>query len=777
LLREGDDSAGADIMVRFSAPALKASLVVLGLAAVAVGGPARLAHAADIHFTGGQDNTDNSWTNPENWSSNPVLPGKNDAVTIDAENPDVGANGAVITDTEKVKSLDIDASLAVLDGGKLTAADGITNNGIGYFTNNGVVTVQTDGGTPGTVTNTYTDVGSDNDPSNDYAGYIGNSRKFNANLDNSGDVINGGEGTEDNHVIWLGNVINRATGTIITTNGATWQGDVTSNSGSIYNQVDSTWKGNIVNNSNDIENDQGSLWQGDVQQNSGVVINSGGSVWQGNVDANTNSIDNDGGTWNGDLLSNTGTVFNTAVSVWNGDMTSSGDLWLSGVVNGSVTNNGGTVHIYEPLSGVTSFVNNGGGLDMDDGDASGSFSAQSWSGSGTGNAAFDFAPGLGRVDHVVLSGDYSADTDISLSVVGPAGRALGDIPLISVGGTSTGTVSVSGLPDDGVVSYRLVQSGQDWVIASVLNAAPAHVADMVGEVGDALAAVTQLPVDHGDLCGRGAWTRALGGTRSAALSDQTSHIDFGGVQVGYDFPCFSLGSTGARVGFGASLGAVTGTVAETFAGNDSLTGNFGQGFAGFYGDVAAGALHAIVQSQIGFTGSSFNDRQSLIEGVSLVTSRFDLSGDASYDLALGGVDVTPGVGFSASSSQSTGSNFADVGGFGLMATPAVDVHAGATVSTDIALPNGSTTLSPFASVAYHGGLVAPGTAVFIDDAGGTAAVPVAQLGNYVALGVGAKLLSVPTASGTGLDGSLRADVKIGAGGTDAGLDGHLGLQF
>src|SRR6185437_9469945 len=129
------------------------SLFVLVLALAGALGSGQSARAADIHFIGGQDGTDNSWNNPANWSSDPVLPGNNDDVTIDVEDPAFGVNGAIINDgeTEKINSLVINASLNVLEGGQLTVVNAITNNGPGYFVNEGAVFVQNNGGTVGTV--------------------------------------------------------------------------------------------------------------------------------------------------------------------------------------------------------------------------------------------------------------------------------------------------------------------------------------------------------------------------------------------------------------------------------------------------------------------------------------------------------------------------------------------------------------------------------------------------------------------------------------------------
>jgi hypothetical protein len=229
----------------------------------------------------------------------------------------------------------------------------------------------------------------------------------------------------------------------------------------------------------------------------GQIFNIEHATWTGDVQSNDGTVDNDGGTWNGSVLANTGTIYNTLDSTWNGNLTSSGSLWLSGAVSGSIDNEiGGTLYVMNgPLWGVTTLTNDGD-FTMDDGDASGRVSAQSWS--GTGTATFDFAPGLGRSDHVVLSGDYTADTSLDLDLVGPYGRALVDIPLIEVGGADTGTLDVTGVPDDGVISYRLVQNDEGWVLTTSLNDAPAHAAAAAALLGRVTSAATLVPTDHAD---------------------------------------------------------------------------------------------------------------------------------------------------------------------------------------------------------------------------------------------------------------------------------------
>lgn len=438
-----------------------AALLLAAVCLIFVAAPVSPALAAPYQFTGGVGDGDNNWDNTDNWTPN-ALPGSTDDVTVPTD------HGAAILDgsTETVQSIDLDGGLNVNRGGTLNVINSITNNGVdsAYFINDGTIIVK-NGGTVGTIFNTCTNC---SDPDTVYFGYIGNTNDITANLDNNGGVVNGDQGTTTG-VTWTGDAINEASGQVIN-DGAAWIGAVTSNAGGIFNEYGSTWTGNVESNSSYIENSAGSSWSGNVVANStdSVIANIGGATWTGDVQSNDGSVDNDGGTWNGNVVSNGGTVYNTLGSTWNGNMTSGGSLVLAGTVKGFIDNTG-YLYVDNTLSGVTSLTNTGTFL-MEDGEIDARLSAQSWS--GTGNATFDFAPGLGQSDYVVLSDAYTADTTLSLNLVGPSGRALGDIPLIEVGGADTGTLEVSGLPDDGVISYSLVQNGSGWFITTTLNDAP-----------------------------------------------------------------------------------------------------------------------------------------------------------------------------------------------------------------------------------------------------------------------------------------------------------------
>jgi hypothetical protein len=739
-----------------------ALLLATGVALSVVAGPPS-ALAASITFIG-TDVENRNWDDPGHWSPAAVPGSADDVLVPEGVGVEILEGGS-----ETVQSLHLDAGLNVNEGGSLHVTGDVTNNGVdrAYFVSAGTIHVD------GTIFNTCTNCG-DDDPGNDYWGYIANAHEITAtNLDNAGAVINGDGASGLTGVSWTGSVVNRATGYVSNT-GATWNGAVTSNDGGIYNDYGGTWNGAVASNSATIQNDGGSFWNGDVASNHGVIFNIEGATWTGDVQSNDDSIDNDGGTWNGDVLSNSGAIFNTSVSTWNGNLTSSGSLWLSGTVRGFVDNqSGGTLYVFDPLSGVTSLTNNGA-FTMQDGRADDSLSAESWS--GTGTATFDFAPGLGRSDHVVLSGDYTADTTLGLSLVGPSGRALVDVPLILVGGADTGSLDVTGLPEDGVISYRLVRNDEGWIVTTALNDAPAHAASAVALLARGAADATAVPMDRTGGCDDGRWVRGLGRTQSGTLSGTRSGLSLVGLQIGDDMACYGLGK-GAKLGIGMTAGGLGGSLDEDFGSNDRLNGSFAEGFAGVYGDLTAGQLHAMLQGQLGVSSLTVSDPRSAVERAALTNIRYDLRGDASYAFEFGAVTLAPETGFSVSNVDSNSSNFADVGAMDLSTGMTLDAFAGASLKAHWTSPNGTAMVAPYVSLLFHGVPVSPDSAEFSDHAGGSATVPLDRLGNYGAVKVGADLFDIARPTGQAWHAGVTADFKFGCDFSEDSYAAYAQMKF
>ena len=247
-----------------------------------------------------------------------------------------------------------------------------------------------------------------------------------------GGLLRGAEVHEDQavHSLILDSGLNVYRGSTLTVTGAiTHNGGYMINSGTIYgNLVNSAYLASIGTYFGDVTNGTGGVilsddaggknsWTGKVLSNEGWILNNHGT-WTGNVVSNAGTIQNmNGGTWTGDVVSNTGEI-DSINSTWIGDVDNGNIASFSGVLKGSVHNTASFV-VVDPLRGVKDIVNDGGNLGFDDGATNDTLRARSLS--GAGDLVVDFDPSTGTTDKVILSGDYSADTTVRFSVMGPAG--------------------------------------------------------------------------------------------------------------------------------------------------------------------------------------------------------------------------------------------------------------------------------------------------------------------------------------------------------------------
>jgi outer membrane autotransporter protein len=230
------------------------------------------------------------------------------------------------------------------------------------------------------------------------------------------------------------------------------------------------------------------------------------------------------------------------------------------------------------------------------------------------------------------------------------------------------------------------------------------------------------------------------------------------------------------LGFGLTAGGLGGRLSEDFAAGDRLSGGFGQGFGGLYGNLTAGPLRAVLQGQLGVTRLAFSDPQSAVEGAGLTTNRFDLGGHASYELALGSVSLTPEIGFTASDVSSHSKDFADVGTMSLTSGATLDAYAGATVASRVTLQD-RLVFTPFVRLLVSGQLRSPATALFTDQAGGTATVPLDETGSYATLGLGGDLFRAAGPAGDTMAMGLRADFKRGDHFTEDNYGAYAQVKF
>jgi len=180
----------------------------------------------------------------------------------------------------------------------------------------------------------------------------------NSQVVNNGGATWRGKVTGNNNAVfnmadsfWIGDVVANGggeNGLAQIDNYGDWAGAVQTNAGWIFN-LDGKWTGNVLANSNGIFNNHldsnnnatganAAQWVGDVTTNTGTIVNNVGGTWAGNVLANTGSIINDG--------------------VWTGDFNNAGAVYAKGSIVGDFSNSG-TLRVTGNLAGIDTLTNTG----------------------------------------------------------------------------------------------------------------------------------------------------------------------------------------------------------------------------------------------------------------------------------------------------------------------------------------------------------------------------------------------------------------------------------
>ncbi len=519
-----------------------------------------------------------------------------------------------------------------------------------------------------------------------------------------------------------------------------------------------------MSNADFVYNYASGVWNGDVRANASQILNEYG-VWTGDVLGNQADIFNStkDSVWNGDVLSNVGTIDN--YGIWNGSITSSGLLALSNRVNGAIANSG-TMLVVGKLAGVTDFTNTGL-LNLEDGAANDTMSARNWRGSGT--AALDIDLASGRSDKIILSGDYTADTEITLNVNAPAGlrRVAPDILFIGVAGDNSGTVTATGLPDDeGVIVYRLERAAEGWIVTTGVEASLGAVLGNMALVGALLEA--EIATGTGSSCGQGPWVRGLGA--KAALAGATpADLAYSGGQFGIDLLCLTLPQSGT-VQLGVSAGLASGQLQQG-PGSDM---SFDQRFASVYGRLDNGPFSGTLEGQAGAT--DFDISNPLLPGTTeLSTVRIGVSGSASYAIVLDSFRLIPTAGFSAARTSGNRIGLDDDQSLSTDASLELAGFAGATLSGDVALTGLAATLTPSLTVTLHDQFIGT-SSTFTDGFGGVQTI-YSGLGLYSQMSLGLDLVRPGTDAFGTIDAGLRADLKLGDQIRSAGVSGHVKVLF
>ena len=240
--------------------------------------------------------TEDQWANALNWlqDSTPASapPTLEDIVSI-------GYGGAFIEDgiDATAYSLATSGGINIRAGGSLTVTDGIVNTAPQnvYFVNAGEI---------------FADI--------DSAGYMMNSGQVTGKLvlrENTAlyNETSAEEGAPTAN--WTGDIENSGD---INNKAANWDGDVLANTGTILNYEGGTWDGDVIANSGEIKVEDTASWVGTVQSNDGNLVLASAES-----------------SWTGDVLDSFGSI--NSVGNWYGSITSTGWVFLSGYVEGDIS--------------------------------------------------------------------------------------------------------------------------------------------------------------------------------------------------------------------------------------------------------------------------------------------------------------------------------------------------------------------------------------------------------------------------------------------------------
>lgn len=236
------------------------------------------------------------WANPLNWLdglSTAIAPPTIEDIARIEDGGTVIADGVDAT----AYSLALSGGLNVNAGGTLTVTNGIVNTAPDnvYFVNAGQI---------------FADI--------DSTGYLNNAGEIEGKLVLREDgVVYNETSTEDGapRATWVGDVENAGD---IDNKAGDWQGDVLSNTGKILAYQGATWNGDVLTNNGEINVQDTSSWTGTVQSNNGNLVLSSAEA-----------------SWTGDVLDSFGSI--NSVGSWYGSITSTGWLFLSGHVEGDIS--------------------------------------------------------------------------------------------------------------------------------------------------------------------------------------------------------------------------------------------------------------------------------------------------------------------------------------------------------------------------------------------------------------------------------------------------------
>ncbi len=716
------------------------------------------------------------------------------------------ANTGTLTSTGTVADVTVDAGgTANLAG----ASGAITNSGATTVTGllNVTGTVSNNAGTfdvnggPATVTGLFTNAAQLNVAAGQTLNADGGLTNTAGTVDNDGTItgvvtVDGGTVNNSATGVLTGATTVNATGTLTST--GTVAG-VTVNAGGAANLAGAS--GAITNSGTTTVTGLLNV-TGTVNNNAGTFSVDGGPATVTGLFTNAAQLD----IAVGQTLNANGTLTNSAAGTVNNSGTVVGALTNSGIWNaragsiltGGVTN-GGTWNGFGSSSVSGDFANSGT-IDLATNAVIGDVVniGGAYTGGGTIRLDVDLSQNLGGVqsDRVVITGAATGSTTIALNQLngGPGGIVLPDLVLVSTGGAAGASFTTAPIAKVGLVSYNLVQSGNDFVIRSTFD--PNQAGSALSSISSALAAISngiyqpQSAIVTGPLQAEqdqynyGVWTRVVGGavTQSASgtitnggnldpISASTS-VGFYGVQIGGDLIRSQINGTDWRYNVGFTAGLSHGFASAQGVPGDTI--GVDSPSVGAYAAVTDGTVSFDVNGRWDWYDLTINNNNLAATNQKVAGRAGSINASASYRYLVNDtIAITPSAALAYT--KTSIDQFSTNGGTGSVKyedTESVIGRIGVQISSTHFLEEQQLALQPYLALSYWHEFNDRASTTFTQN-GNVFSANTNNGGNYFQVGVGAAFVKVDA----DLTGFGRIDYRKGDSVEGFAVNGGLRKVF
>jgi hypothetical protein len=369
--------------------------------------------------------------------------------------------------------------------------------------------------------------------------------------------------------------------------------------------------------------------------------------------------------------------------------------------------------------------------------------------------------------------------------------------VVSTAGAPGGTLSATGLPTAGVIVGQIQQRADGYHAEFTANPVLGSIAGNISLVESTIGTIVNRPTSpfvsglaadvKPGYCGPGPWVRGTGGiasatgTATAPGGTSTSTVDLGyrGIQAGLDLACFNVGSSGVDVALGVIGGANAGSTSQDLGANGVTNSTFSQNFYGAYATIAKGQFAADIQARVDNTSFDFDNPTLGLVHSPLNSTRYTVSGSASYALDLHGVSLVPTAGFSASRTTSSALNFITGQTLAPDASLSLVGFVGGSLAKTIVLPDQKSAVTPFVTGTIYNDFAANPTSQLGDGKGHFETISSQNLGLLGEASVGANYVHIFDGPGgpKQFNANVRADFKYSDRVKGAGVTAQARVQF